>query len=291
MRSQKQLSLEPRITTFTSAGVAKMKNPICLRTGLGVLLFAIAIPSVGESRLSASADSKNTKPVIVELFTSEGCSSCPPADALLLKLESSQTVQGVNVIAIEEHVDYWNHDGWTDPYSSADWTQRQIDYVSRFKDKQPYTPQLIVDGQVEMTGGQEQKTEQAIQQAATQPKTEVTLSSVDSTPDETQINVKVGKLTGSSDRDTAEVWMAITESGLASTVDAGENAGKNLHHASVLRTLRKIGVANPKNDSAYESVQKLKLKSAWKRQNLQVAVFVQEKKSMRILGAATVGVS
>lgn len=291
MRSQKQLSLELRITTFTSAGVAAMKNPRWPRTGAGVLLFAIAISSLGESRLSATADSKKTKPVIVELFTSEGCSSCPPADALLLKLESSQTVQGVNVIAIEEHVDYWNHDGWTDPYSSADWTQRQIDYVSHFKDKQPYTPELIVDGQVEMTGGQEQKTEQAIVQAATQPKTEVALSSVNSTPDGTQINVKVGKLTGSSDRDTAEVWMAITESGLASAVDAGENAGKNLHHASVLRTLRKIGVVNPKNDSAYESVQKLKFKSAWKRQNLQVAVFVQEKKSMRILGAATVGVS
>jgi hypothetical protein len=231
---------------------------------------------------------KPSQPVVVELFTSEGCSSCPPADALLLKLETSQSIPGVNVIAIEEHVDYWNHDGWTDPYSSADWTQRQIDYVTRFKDKEPYTPQQIVDGQVEMTGGQEQKMVQAIQQVAAQPKTEVTLTAANSSPDGTQLNVRVGKLTGSTDRDTAEIWLAITESGLASSVDAGENAGKNLRHASVLRSLHKIGVANAKNDSAFESSQKLKFKSSWNRQNLQLAVFIQEKKSLKILGAAAI---
>jgi hypothetical protein len=252
------------------------------------IILALAIASsVGPLQ----ADNKNAQPVVVELFTSEGCSSCPPADALLLKLETAQSVHGANVIAIEEHVDYWNHDGWTDPYSSADWTQRQVDYVTHFKGQEPYTPQQIVDGQFEMSGGQEQKTEQAIQQSAAQPKTEITLTAANSSPDGTQLNVRVGKLTGNSDRDAAEVWMAITESGLASSVDAGENAGKNLRHASVLRSLHKIGVANPKNDSAFESSQKVKFKSSWKRQNLQVAVFVQEKKSMRILGAAAVPVS
>jgi hypothetical protein len=262
-----------------------MKIGTWLKTTAVFLLFTIAI-SWPIEHLNASPDSKSGKPVIVELFTSEGCSSCPPADALLLNLEKAQSVQGANVIAIEEHVDYWNHDGWIDPFSSSDWTQRQIEYVTRFKDKEPYTPQLVVDGEVEMTGGQPQKAEQAIQQAAAQPKTEVTLTPANSTPDETQFNVRVGKLTGNSDHDIAEVWMAVTESGLASSVGAGENAGKQLHHASVLRSLRKIGVANPKTDSAFESAQKVKFKSAWNRQNLQVAVFIQEKKSMHILGAA-----
>jgi hypothetical protein len=267
-----------------------MKNATWLRIIVIFSCLGLSIPWPVE-HFHASADSKNAQPVVVELFTSEGCSSCPPADALLLKLEISQTVPGANVIAIEEHVDYWNHDGWTDPYSSADWTQRQIDYVTRFKDKEPYTPQLIVDGQVEMTGGMQQKTEQAIQQAAAQPKTAITLTPSGSVPDGAQINVRVGKLAGNSDRDTAEVWLAITESGLASTVDAGENAGKNLHHASVLRSLHKIGVASTKNDSAYESSQKVKFKPSWNRQNLLVAVFIQEKKSMHILGAAAVPVS
>jgi hypothetical protein len=231
---------------------------------------------------------KPTQPVVVELFTSEGCSSCPPADALLLQLETSQSIPGANIIAIEEHVDYWNHDGWTDPYSSAEWTQRQVDYVTHFKDKEPYTPQQIVDGQVEMTGGQEQKTAQAIQQAAAQPKTEITLTAANSSPDGMQLNVRVAKLTGSTDRDSAEIWLAITESGLASSVNAGENAGRNLRHAPVLRSLHKIGVANAKNDSAFESSQKLRFKSSWNRQNLQLAVLIQEKKSLKILGAAAI---
>jgi hypothetical protein len=234
---------------------------------------------------------KPSQPVVVELFTSEGCSSCPPADALLLKLETSQSVAGANVIAIEEHVDYWNHDGWIDPYSSADWTQRQIDYVTHFKDKEPYTPQQIIDGQVELTGGQEDKTAQAVAQAIAQPKTEVTLATANSSSEGTQLNVRIGKLLGGTDRDSAEVWLAITESGLASSVDAGENAGKNLRHASVLRSLHRIGVANAKNDSAFESSQKVKFKSSWNRQHLQLAVFIQEKKSMKILGAAAIPVS
>jgi hypothetical protein len=267
-----------------------MKVGICLKTIAGFLLLAVAISWPGEG-FKASADSKNATPVIVELFTSEGCSSCPPADALLLYLEKTQSVQGANVIAIEEHVDYWNHDGWTDPFSSSEWTQRQTDYVTRFKDKEPYTPQLIVDGQTEMTGGLGQKTVQAIQLAAAQPKTEVTLTAANSSPEGAEINVRLGKLNGNSDHDTAEVWMAVTESGLTSSVGAGENAGKQLHHASVLRSLHKIGVANPKNDCAFEAAQKVKFKPAWSRQNLQVAVFIQEKKSMHILGAAALPVS
>jgi hypothetical protein len=252
-----------------------MKTPL-------IIFFALTLTA------STGRADKPSQPVVVELFTSEGCSSCPPADALLLQLETSQSIPGASIIAIEEHVDYWNHDGWTDPYSSAEWTQRQVDYVTHFKDKEPYTPQQIVDGQVEMTGGQEQKTAQAIQQAAAQPKTEITLTAANSSPDGTQLNVRVGKLTGSTDRDSAEIWLAITESGLASSVNAGENAGRNLRHAPVLRSLHKIGVANAKNDSAFESSQKLRFKSSWNRQNLQLAVLIQEKKSLKILGAAAI---
>jgi hypothetical protein len=252
-----------------------MKTPL-------IIFFALTLTA------STGRADKPSQPVVVELFTSEGCSSCPPADALLLQLETSQSIPGASIIAIEEHVDYWNHDGWTDPYSSAEWTQRQVDYVTHFKDKEPYTPQQIVDGQVEMTGGQEQKTAQAIQQAAAQPKTEITLTAANSSPDGTQLNVRVGKLTGSTDRDSAEIWLAITESGLASSVNAGENAGRNLRHAPVLRSLHKIGVANAKNDSAFESSQNLRFKSSWNRQNLQLAVLIQEKKSLKILGAAAI---
>lgn len=240
----------------------------------------------GDSRPPSPADNRNTQPVVVELFTSEGCSSCPPADALLLELEHAQPVEGAKVIALEEHVDYWNHDGWTDPYSSADWTQRQVDYVTKFKEKEPYTPQMIIDGQTQTVGGRESEVKKAIQQAAGQPQTELTLTAGNAGADAApQFTVHVGKLTGNTDRDSAEVWLAVSESGLSSSVNAGENAGQTLRHASVLRSLHKIGVAKSNTDSAFEASPRVKLKSDWNRKNIQIVVFIQDKKSLRILGA------
>jgi hypothetical protein len=248
-------------------------------------VFAPAFPT------QASDDAKTPAPVVVELFTSEGCSSCPPADALLMKFQNAQPIQGAKVIAIEEHVDYWNHDGWTDPYSSADWTQRQVDYVLKFKDKTPYTPQMIVDGQTQMTGAQEPQARDTIQQAANQPQTDIIVAPGDSSSASQDFKVRVGKLVGNTDKDSAEVWLAITESGLESFVKAGENAGRDLRHAPVLRSLHKIGTAKGSGDTTFDSSAKVKFKPEWKRQNLQIVVFVQDRKSMRILGAAAVSAS
>jgi hypothetical protein len=265
-----------------------MKNAIAFATAASVFLF-IAYSLSGESRPPTTADNKNSQSVVVELFTSEGCSSCPPADALLLELEHAQPVEGAKVIALEEHVDYWNHQGWTDPYSSADWTQRQVDYVTKFKGTEPYTPQMIIDGQTQTVGGRESEVKQAIQQAASQPQTEVTLTAATSSSDSApQFTVHVGKITGNSDRDSAEVWLAVSESGLGSSVNAGENAGKTLHHASVLRSLHKIGVAKSNADTAFEASPRVKLKSDWNRKNIQIIVLIQDKKSLHILGAAAV---
>lgn len=265
-----------------------MKTASSLLAVSAFALFSVA-PSVAPAfTRGASGDAKTLAPVVVELFTSEGCSSCPPADALLMKLENTQPVQGARVIAIEEHVDYWNHDGWTDPYSSADWTQRQVDYVLKFKGKEPYTPQMIVDGQTQMVGGREREVREAIEHAASQPQTDVTVSPGDSSGATRDFKVRIGKLVGNTDKDSAEVWLAITESGLASSVRAGENAGKDLSHASVLRSLHKIGVARGNGDTSFDSSTKVKFKAEWKRQNLQAVVFVQDKKSLRILGAASV---
>jgi hypothetical protein len=277
---------------FYGFGVMPMRPFIaCVFATAAVAASTLAFSATPKSGADNPADAKNAQPVVVELFTSEGCSSCPPADAMLMKLKDAQPVDGARIIAIEEHVDYWNHDGWTDPFSSPEWTMRQVDYVARLKTKEPYTPQLVVDGQTQLVGGQEMQAEQAIRQAASQPKTAVTLTADNASADGTQYKVHIGKLEGATDRDTAEVWVAVSETGLGSAVKAGENAGKDLHHAPVLRSLHKIGTASPKGDTAFDGATRVKFNHDWKRENLLVAVFIQEKKSMHILGAAAVGVS
>lgn len=139
-----------------------------------------------------------------------------------------------------------------------------------------------------MVGGHELEVREAIQQAAGQPQTDVTVSPGDSSGASQDFKVRIGKLVGNTDKDSAEVWLAITESRLASSVNAGENAGKDLHHASVLRSLHRIGVAKGNGDISFDSSTKVKLKADWKRQNLLVVVFVQDKKTLHILGAASI---
>src|SRR6202521_2208877 len=115
-------------------------------------------------------------PVLVELFTSEGCSSCPPADALLSRLGRTQPVRGADIIALEEHVDYWDRLGWKDPFSSEAATARQGEYGQAFGGRQVYTPQMIVDGHAQFVGSSESAALRAIRTAAQLPKPDIQLS-------------------------------------------------------------------------------------------------------------------
>ncbi len=239
-----------------------------------------------------SATQPDRTPVVVELFTSEGCSTCPPADALLIQLESAQPIPGAEVIAIEEHVDYWNHDGWVDSYSSSEWTVRQQDYVTRFKGNSPFTPQMIVDGQSQFVGNSARDAQAAIQQAAHRPKTQISIttdSAANNKNDVQRVEIRLGN-TSASAQEPADLWLAVTESNLETSVKAGENAGKDVRHAAVLRLLHKVGTVPAKSSSPFISTQQVKLKSNWKKQNLHIVVFVQERKSLHILGAASTAV-
>src|SRR5215469_7975539 len=114
--------------------------------------------------------------VLVELFTSEGCSSCPPADALLEKLDRSQPIPGAEIVVLSEHVDYWNHIGWADPYSGAAFSARQEQYARRFRTQGTYTPQMVVDGRSEFVGSDARTAESAVRSAIRQPKVAIRIS-------------------------------------------------------------------------------------------------------------------
>ncbi|HEY6306565.1 MAG TPA: DUF1223 domain-containing protein [Candidatus Angelobacter sp.] len=245
-----------------------------------VFLAAIVLPLflATQNRSAAPASSPGRKAVVVELFTSEGCSSCPPADALLGRLRQEKFADGVEVIPLGLHVDYWNFQGWTDRFSSASYSERQAKYAQRLGTEGPYTPQMVVDGASQFVGSDASRARQAIVQAAHQPQAaEVEISAAPG--DKVLVRIKAAPAT------SGEVLLAITEDNLTSSVRAGENNGRELHHAAVVRELRSLGRLG---NGAFESVVPLKLKSDWKRENTRIAVFVQEEKSGRIGGAAAV---
>jgi hypothetical protein len=262
-------------------------KPNLLPYALAVVLAATCQAGAPQRGPSEPSTANVRVPVVLELFTSEGCSSCPPADALLAKLEQEQPVSEAQVVALEEHVDYWDHQGWIDPFSSLQWTQRQQAYASGFGDHGVYTPELVVDGRSGFVGSHEGDTYRAIVNAAKQPRTDVSLSLLKSEKrDHERINVQVGKLQGAQEGDIAEVWLAITETALHSSVTGGENAGRELRHAGVARWLHKAGTTDRNATPSFTGESDVKLDSAWKRANLHVIAFVQEKRSRHILGAA-----
>jgi hypothetical protein len=260
------------------------------------LIFLSLIAARAFTRPHAQAPSRTQEttgtPVVVELFTSEGCSSCPPADALLARLAEERLPGNVQLIALEEHVDYWNSLSWTDPYSSRDWTSRQYVYAGVLRNGNPYTPQMVVDGTVEFVGSHWQKARETILKAAGKTKIPVMLAQAN--PNGTgagNFSVNVGKLEGTAPGDTAEVWLAITETGLHSAVTGGENAGEDVHHAAVVRSMRKIGEAKIDRETSFAGDARIPLQKEWKRENLRAVLVVQGKKSRRILGAAEIRIA
>ena len=221
-------------------------------------------------------------PVLVELFTSEGCSSCPPADALLMRLGRTQPVREADVIVLEEHVDYWDRLGWKDPFSSDVATARQQEYGEAFGGRQIYTPQMVVDGHAEFVGSSENEAVRAIRAAGAAPKPDVHLFWTE----DGMLAIHVGPLTNATRGDTTQVFLAVAENMLHSQVKRGENAGRALEHDGVVRQLTKIAKAD--DESGFSSTIPIPARHEWNRANLRAIVFVQERHSRRVLAAATI---
>lgn len=258
-----------------------------MKTVIAVVAVVCIFSLAGSRRSPAQERPTARVPVIVELFTSEGCSSCPPADALLARLAKTQPVEGAEIIPLKLHVDYWNRLGWTDPFSSAAYSQRQARYAETFDNGSVYTPQMVVDGREEFVGSQHARALSAIATAARAPKAVVELRAEAGANGALAISVHLPALSGRTPGEMADVMLAVTEDDLRSDVKRGENAGRSFEHVAVVRALRSVLRVKPGQAGTAPIQTTLALDPAWKREHLHAAVFVQEEKSRRILAAAT----
>lgn len=221
--STKELS----IRRLASRGAAPVE------VALAVVLAAVTAISAAQTEV----DPEPPVPVLVELFTSQGCSSCPPADRLLRELVEKQPVPGVEVLALSFHVDYWNRLGWRDPFSSPRWSARQREYARRFGETTVFTPQAVVDGTRSLVGSDRDGMLAAIAAAAerTSERLDVTARTTGAPAGTPALHVRGPSLADAAG--TRRLHVAIVEDGLSVSVPRGENAGRELSHVRVVRDL------------------------------------------------------
>ena len=170
------------------------------------------------------------RPVVVELFTSQGCSSCPPADRYLGELAKRD-----GIVALAFHVDYWDYIGWRDRFAIPEGTERQRAYAQVFRNRFVYTPQIVVDGIKDASGVDRAAVEALIaEREHAGPKLAVTVEPRGG--DDYDIRIPAGDFDGS-----ATVWLAIFDRRYTTEVSRGENSGRTLDNYNVVRELRRIG--------------------------------------------------
>ncbi len=265
-----------------------MNTKVTLTLPVLLAFLTILLMNLPASKLAAASDLPATaaaSPVLVELFTSEGCSSCPPADALLGKLDGLQPIPGAQVIVLSEHVDYWNHDGWKDAYSSSFFTDRQEEYVRRLGAKGPYTPQMVIDGTSQLNGSDVQAVGAAIEKAHSRAKIPVHISAVSVENAKTiHLHLAVDALPADSKAHKADIYVAVALNHAESHVSAGENKGRDISHVAVAESINKVGTVE-KGKNFDRDVQ-VKVKNAPDLSNIRLIAFVQESDAGEVVGAS-----
>jgi hypothetical protein len=229
------------------------------------------------------ADSNTARvPVLLELFTSEGCSSCPPADRLLEVLDEKQPVAGADLIVLSEHVDYWDRLGWKDPFSSPQYTARQQDYTNRYNFDGVYTPQLVVDGRYGFVGSDGREASAAIQKAIRKRKIPIAISNVARNGNEVTAHIEL-----SADENfrgaRGILFVALADNRQESHVARGENSGRALSHVAVTRVLKQVGAIDFDSPVAKEIALPVYQGSGT---GLRLVAFIQDPKSGHVLGVA-----
>jgi hypothetical protein len=250
----------------------------------------VVLGCTGEAQ-SASKRASNDPPrtVVLELFTSQGCSSCPPADKLLSKLGGEDFHRGV-IVPLAYHVDYWNHLGWSDPFSSPKWSARQREYAASIQGSSVYTPQLIVNGTVQLVGSSERNVRAEIErqlQARDRGTVVIDRIVIDRTGREgNELEVQLrAELDRSTTDHRVDVVVALFENGMATAVSRGENANRNLADDYIVRWQSRAFEQAPDGTEVTAKV-RIPLAAGWRADHLGVAAFEQDPKSRAILGSS-----
>lgn len=244
-------------------------------------MIAIALAAIAMSILfSAPSSAASSNPILVELFTSEGCSSCPPAETLLRTLDAAQPIPGAQLIVLEEHVDYWDDLGWQDPFSAHAFTVRQSDYVERLHlNSGPYTPQMVVDGSEAFVGSDRAQAGRAFAKAAKLPKMDVEISSAHVENGKVLAQIKIADVSSKAD-----VFLALALDHAQSQVLRGENGGRKLEHVAVVKRLTAVGQVKKGEPFSKDVTVALDHPG----QAYRLIAFVQEAGEGKVLGAAVV---
>jgi hypothetical protein len=217
--------------------------------------------------------------ILLELFTSEGCSSCPPADALLTKIDQEQPIKNADLIVLSEHVDYWNHGGWTDPYSSAAFSSRQQRYATLLHADDIYTPQLVVDGSSQLVGSDWPKIHAVLERSdPAARKLAIELKSSDAGQGK-KLNILIRP---QAEVPSGDVYVALAADHAETAVQAGENAGHHLAHTAVASSIKRIGSISAGASFSGE----FNVPSQKVRVPTRVIVFIQNPHTGRVLGVS-----
>src|SRR5438270_4969654 len=256
-----------------------------LRSFVIFATLSAALTSLPATSAAQTAQTNRT-PVLVELFPSEGCYSCPPADALLAKFDQTQPINGAEIIVLGEHVDYGDTLGWHDRFSSHQYTERQGDYCARLRVDSSYTPQMIVDGTEQFVGNDAAHAVRAIQHAAQTPKIKLILTKP--VLDSQKVSASISSTQAAATK-KADLYAALVDSKDISEVRSGENGGHRLQHAGVVRSLQRVGKL--KDLAAGPVSFTLNAPADAKPGEMRVVVFAQESGQGPVLGAVSATVT
>lgn len=279
---QKPLALSSRADTRPWAR-AVIGYSVCVAAICGI--FAGTASGQSGTRTQSGARTQGvtapggTGVAVVELFTSQGCSSCPPADNVLRQVHAIAEENDLPVHVLSFHVDYWNRLGWTDPYSDATFTRRQRMYASRLRTNRVYTPQMIVNGTTEFVGSHRSKANTAVARSLRRPAATEIRVRID--VDQSGRNVEVGYDVDESGIGKA-LNLAVVQSPPQNAVPRGENAGRRLSHVNVVRSFRTISVDKKEGSSTLAIPRGVDFSDA------RLIAYVQDPQTLAVLGATAI---